>query len=84
MPNTGEQVTDDEYDDDNDNVSLVNMKSNKSTAERKHHFVWRKVYSNPGDITFKEVPTEPIPDDTITPYQYLKRFVTGEMIQELA
>ena len=84
MPNTGEQVTDDEYDDDNDNVPLVNMKSNKSTAERNHHFVWRKVYSDPGDITSKEVPTEPIPDDTTRHYQYFKRFVTDQMIQELA
>ena len=73
MPNTGEQVADEEDDDDNDDdVPLANMKSNESTAGPNHHFVWRKVCYDPGDITFKEVPTEPIPDDTTTPYQYFK------------
>ena len=42
--------------------------------------MWRKSELNIiGNTTFKQLPPQPAPDETVTPYQYFKMFVTSSL-----
>ncbi|XP_065665259.1 piggyBac transposable element-derived protein 3-like [Hydra vulgaris] len=57
---------------------IVNNKKQKKASLP----LWKKVTLDNdliGDIAFQEVPIEPIPDETTTPYEYFKMFVDDNL-----
>ena len=56
--------------------------SNKTVSNEEYH--WSKHDIKSFDTVFRELELEPPVDDECTPYEYFKKFVTNEMLQDIA
>ena len=79
----GDEIADvepvnEEIEEFSDNETL----SNKTVSDEKHH--WSKHDSKSFDTVFRELELEPPVDEECSPYEYFKRFVTNEMLQDIA
>ncbi|XP_065684233.1 piggyBac transposable element-derived protein 3-like isoform X1 [Hydra vulgaris] len=84
---TQESSTDDDMLCFNSSPPPKKIKNNKNKKSLRVLPLWKKVPLDNdliGDITFQEVPIEPIPDETTTLYEYFKMFVDDNLIDILA
>lgn len=73
-------ITRDESSDDDE--PLQNLVVNKDVNSPEYH--WCKKDISQFDTAFIELELEPPVDEDCTPYQYFKKIVTGEMLQDIA
>ena len=58
---------------------------NQALSSLSNELMWRKSELKAiGNTTFKKLPPQPAPDETVIPYQYFKMFVTDQLLHMVA